>query len=137
MNENKELLLQRRSPKKKIGANKSSIIAGHIDVGEKPEEAALREIKEEIGLEFKNSDLNFVGVYKNEQKNNNCFSYTYLVKTDKKVNQMTMQEDEVSELMYISIDELEKRMKVQDEEISFVKKEHVKVAINKIKNEYV
>jgi len=137
MNEKKELLLQRRSSKKKIGANKLSITAGHIDMGERPEKAALRELKEEIGLEFKESELYFIGVYKNEQKNNNCFSYNYIVKTNKKIEQMTMQEEEVSELMYISIVELEKRMKAQDEEISFVKKEHVKVAINKIKNDYV
>ena len=97
--------------------------------------------KKKIAKEKKQKEMKEKGetemIASNEQKNNNCFSYTYLVKTDKKVNQMTMQEDEVSELMYISIDELEKRMKALDEEISFVKKEHVKVAINKIKNEYV
>lgn len=135
MNNKKELLLQRRSPKKEVGANKLSITAGHIDVGESPVEAALREVREEIGLKLISSDLNFIGIYRNVQKNNHCFSYTYLVRTNKGVEQMTMQEEEVSELMYISIDDLEKRMKEQDEEISFSKKDYVKEIVSKIKCE--
>lgn len=46
INENGEVLLQKRSPKKKQGANKwSTSCAGHIDIGEKPIQAAIRELK--------------------------------------------------------------------------------------------
>lgn len=137
MNENKELLLQRRSPKKKLAPNKLSITAGHIDVGESPEEAALREVSEEIGLKFNLSDLIFIGVYSKEQKDNCCFSYNYLVKTDKSIKQMTMQEEEVSELLYISIDDLQKRMETQDEELSFSKKEYARATLEKIKKDHM
>lgn len=136
INEKNELLLQRRSPKKKVGANKLSITAGHIDVGEEPEEAALRELGEEIGLYIPIEELNFIDVYVNERENNKCFSYTYIVKTNKTIKELVMQEDEVSELIYISIGDLEHRIDIQDEEISFVKKAYIRLILEEIKNNY-
>lgn len=131
--EEKKLLLQRRSSKKKQGANKFSITAGHVGINEKEIIAAQRELYEEIGIECEEEELKLIGIYKNEQENNNCFSYTYLVKTNKEIKDMKMQEEEVSELKYISIEELEDRIQKVDEEITFVKKPHIKLALEKIK----
>lgn len=133
MNEKNELLLQRRSSRKKQGANKFSITAGHVGINEKEILAAKRELHEEIGINFDEADLKLIDIYKNEQENNNCFSYTYLVKTNKKIKDMKMQEEEVSELKYISIGELEDKIRKMDEEITFVKKPHIKLALEKIK----
>lgn len=133
VNEEKKLLLQRRSSKKKQGANKFSITAGHVGINEKEIIAAQRELYEEIGIECEEEELKLIGIYKNEQENNNCFSYTYLVKTNKEIKDMKMQEEEVSELKYISIEELEDRIQKVDEEITFVKKPHIKLALEKIK----
>lgn len=137
LNEKNEFLFQRRSSKKKRGANKLSITAGHVDVHEKEIMAALREIKEEIGLEFKEEDLNFVGVFKSEHEGNMCFSYTYLVRTNKKIADMIMNEDEVSELKYMTIEELDKKIATQDEEMPLLKKPSVISALEKIKKEFV
>lgn len=133
INEKNELLFQRRSPKKKLAPNKLSITAGHVDAKEPEIAAALREINEEIGLHFKEEDLNLLGVFKNQQEGNHCFSYTYLVKTNAKIEDMTMQEDEVSELKYITIEELEERIKNKDEEMPLAKKPLTKVTLEKIK----
>lgn len=46
---------------------------------------------------------------------------------------MTMQEDEVSELKYISVKELEDKIKKGDEEIPLVKKSLTKLTLNRIK----
>ena len=137
MNEKNELLLQRRSAMKKTGANKFSLTAGHIGVGECAILGAVREIHEEIGLEVKENDLILLDVYKNEQEHNNCFSYTYLLKTNKKIEEMTIQEEEVSELKYITIQELENRLDNMDKEINFVGKPLIRLALNKIKQEYI
>lgn len=137
MNEKNELLLQRRSSNKKYGANKFSITAGHIGVNEKEILAAIRELKEEIGLDFNESDLKPIDIWRNEQENNNCFSYTYLVRTNKKIEDMIIQEEEVSELKFISIKELENRIKSEDREITFVKKPHIKIVLEKIKSEFI
>jgi isopentenyldiphosphate isomerase len=133
MNEKNELLLQRRSSKKKQGANKFSITAGHVEVNEQEILAAIREAKEEIGLDFSQNELKLIDIYRNERENNMCFSYTYFVKTNKKIEDMTMQEDEVSELKFISIEDLEDKIRNQDEEIPFVKKPYIKLIIEWIK----
>lgn len=70
--------------RKKSAPNKLSITAGHVGVKEKETLAALREIKEEIGLNFNENDLKLLGVFTNKQENNYCFSYTYLLKTSVK-----------------------------------------------------
>lgn len=137
LNEKNEVLLQRRSPLKKTGANKFSLTAGHIETGEKEIKAALREIKEEIGIDITENELILLDIYKNEQKNNNCFSYTYLLKTNKRIEDMTMQEEEVSELKYITIEELEKRLDNMDPEINFIGKPIIRYALEKIKNNYL
>ena len=91
LNEKNQILLQRRSLFKKTGANKFSLLAGHIGVGEKQISAALRELYEEIGIKAEEDDLIMLDIYKNEQDNNNCFSYTYLLKTKAKIEDMVMQ----------------------------------------------
>ena len=133
MNNNREILLERRSPKKKNGANKLSVVAGHVDKDETESIAALRELDEEIGLKYKENELIFLGVYRLEQDKNKCFSYTYLLITDKKIDDMIMQEDEVSELKYITIEELEKRIEIKDEELPLVKRPYIKDLIEKIR----
>lgn len=137
LNEKNQVLLQRRSPLKKNGANKFSLLAGHIGTEEKEIDAALRETKEEIGLEIKENDLILLDIYRNEQNNNNCFSYTYLLKTTAKIEDMVMQEEEVSELKFISIEELEERLDKMDKEINFIGKPIIRYAIDEIKNNYL
>ena len=60
MNENGEVLLQKRSATKKSNPNKWGITAGHVDAGEEPLEVAKRETLEEIGLELKDNDMEFL-----------------------------------------------------------------------------
>lgn len=54
MNDKKELLLQKRSATKKSHPNFWDISgAGHIRAGETVTEGAIRELKEELGVEVK------------------------------------------------------------------------------------
>lgn len=133
VNEKNELLLERRSPNKRQGANKLSIVAGHVDVKEEEILAAKRELSEEVGLNVNIDELKLIGIYKNDKENNKCFSYTYLVKTDKKIDEYILQEEEVSDVKYITIEKLEERIRELDEEISFVRKASVKLILDEIK----
>ena len=122
VNNRNEILLQKRSALKKQYPNKYAICAGHIDIGEQPIEAAIRELYEETGIKVIANELEMIGLFKNEQSNNNHYKYTYLIKTNKEINDMTMQEEEVSELKYITIKELEEMIANQDENLTFSKK---------------
>ena len=133
MNEKNEILLQKRSANKKQYPNKYAVCAGHIDVGEKPEMAAIRELEEETGIKIAIDDLIAIDVFKNKQNENNHFKYTYLVFTNKKIQEMTMQKEEVSELKYITLKELEDMIINEDEMLTFSKKYYAKIILKFLK----
>ena len=108
-NEDGEILIQKRSPLKKTGANCwTDSSSGHVDEGEGYDEAAHREMFEEIGI---TTDITFLGKFLIvEQKNgkdyrffNQCYTGTITKNTPIKI-----QEEEVSEAKWISIEEVKK-----------------------------
>lgn len=124
MNDIGEVLVQKRAASKKQAPNKWGITAGHIDVGEEPDIAILRETYEEIGLELDKTDIDFLFVKKIEKKfsddwYNNHFKYFYFTKTDKKISEFKVQKEELSELKYITIEELEEIVKNKDDNYTF------------------
>ena len=80
MNDKKELLLQKRSATKKSHPNCWDISgAGHIRAGESVIEGAIRELKEELGIEANENDLRFIDIVKSTKilktKNLDMFIY--------------------------------------------------------------
>lgn len=51
VNDKQQVLLEKRSHKRKYNPDKWELIGGHVIAGETLEFAALREIKEEIGID--------------------------------------------------------------------------------------
>lgn len=134
INEKNEILIQRRSPLKKQYPNMLSITAGHIDLNETPINATLREIEEELGIKnVKANELISIGIFKAKNINNYHFKYVYLLKTNKKLEELTMQESEVSELLYIKLEELENMLKIPNNDITFAKQYYTPIIIKKIK----
>lgn len=75
-NTNGELFLQKRSATKDVQPNKwDSSVAGHIDLDETPETAALREASEELGLS--GLDLHYITKYIIETDRERELSYCY------------------------------------------------------------
>jgi isopentenyldiphosphate isomerase len=61
LNSEGELLIQRRVPTKDSHPNKWTMSAGgHVSAGQSITEAALREMREEIGLEVREEDIEFL-----------------------------------------------------------------------------
>jgi len=110
INENNEILVQKRAATKKLCPNKWALCEGHIDSGEDEMSAAIREVKEEVGLNINKEDLISIGIEKSskirEKIINNKFKYIYLVKTNTKLEDYKIQYEELSELKYLSINEL-------------------------------
>lgn len=123
INEKGELLLQKRSASKKQAPNKWGICAGHIDTGETPENAIVREIEEEIGLQVSINELKEIYISKKSGKHNNRFQYTYVLKTNKKIEEYKIQYEELSELKYITLAELKMILETKDSDYTF--SEHI------------
>ena len=113
INSKGEILMQKRSHLKKSNPNGWGCSAsGHIDAGENIITGALRELDEEIGVEVTKDDLRFIGtVYEDYETNNMIIKHiaeVYLIHKDIDINELTLQEEEVSDAKYYTIDEAEK-----------------------------
>lgn len=105
INDKNEVLLEKRSPNKKYSPNKWGLCGGHVSAYEGLEEAALREGKEELGLEISLNKLHPFG--KREfilDQTNSYFIYSYYVKSNLKENEFILQKEEVSEVKWVNID---------------------------------
>lgn len=134
INEKNEILMQRRSPLKKQHSNMLAITAGHIDLNESPINATLREIREELGIkDVKVDELIPIDIFKAKNINNYHFKYVYFLKTNKKLEELTMQKSEVSELLYIKLEKLESMIKMPNSDITFAKQFYTPIIMKKIK----
>ena len=113
INDKKELLLQKRSATKKSHPNCWDISgAGHIRAGESVIDGAIRELKEELGVEVEEKDLEYIATIKSTKNPKNMeFGYVYLLKCNNQVEEYIFEDNEVSEVKYVYFEELEKMVK--------------------------
>lgn len=128
MNNKGEILIQKRASTKKQNPNKWGLTAGHIDAGESIENAISREILEELGVEIKDfSKIKITKIqekHKNSNTINNYFSYVFFAKVDYDIKDYTIQKEELSELKYITLEELEEIVKNKDDNYIFSKRDN-------------
>ena len=121
VNDKDEILLQKRSPNKDSHPNMWDISsAGHLTAGDDSLSGAIREIKEELGVDILPSQLTLIGTRKSSSKPkatfiNNEFNDVYLLQLSLNLDKIILQEDEVSEVKYIPIDEFRHMIKTEDE----------------------
>jgi isopentenyl-diphosphate delta-isomerase len=107
------LLLQKRGLSKQTYPGFWDVsVAGHVSAGETILEGALREVKEEIGLDIKQTDLRLLDVRKNTNRFENgiidCeFQHVFLAKLDTAVSNLKIQEAEVDAVRLFSFEELQ------------------------------
>lgn len=107
MNSKGELLIQKRSKEKRLYPNLWSITSGGTDSGETTLDTAYREVKEELGINLKPEELELMMSY----KRNHDFVDVYLARKDVKLEEITMQKEEVSDVKWVSKEELEELIK--------------------------
>lgn len=107
INDDNEILLQRRCATKDSNPNMLDISsAGHLQAGDNSQDAAIRELKEELNLDVTKDELVFIKTIKNSLKYtetfiNNEFDDVYIVRTNKKIDDLKYQTEEISEIMYV------------------------------------
>lgn len=116
INSKDQVLLQRRSAKKKLWPNMWDITGGgHVLTGEFGFQAIIREMKEELGIDLEKNDITFIGsAISTDIKaglTDNHFNEYYIVKKDIDESKLILQEEEVTEVKWISKDEIIKRIK--------------------------
>ena len=116
VNSKEEVLLQRRSTNKKMWPNMWDVTAGgHVLAGEFGFQAVIRELKEEIGISLNKTDITFIGsaISTNIKGDltDNHFNEYYIVTKDVDETKLRLQEDEVTEVKWVSKDEIINRIK--------------------------
>lgn len=90
--------------------------------GESPVKGALRELAEELGINARPEDLQYITTFKTaatpgDSIVNNEFEDIYLLKTNKTVAEMVRQEEEVTEIFYVTRAEFKKMVESRDPEL--------------------
>lgn len=103
INENDEILLQKRSRFKRVNPSKWGICGGKVDLGETLLEAGIRETLEEIGIFLNKEELKFLSMDTNEK----AHFTVYYVRKNVDLKECKLQEEELEEVKYFKIEELE------------------------------
>lgn len=129
MNDDNELLLQKRSEKKKSNPNCWDISgAGHIMARESVIDGAIRELKEELGIEVNEKELQYIATIKSTKNPKNMeFQYVYLLKCNKRVEEYIFEDNEVSEVKYVYFKDLEKMVADKIEGLLIHEEEYIKL----------
>ncbi len=134
INGKKEILLQRRCKDKDSFPNMLDVsCGGHLSAGDSSLVGAIREIKEELNLDISKNDLEFLTTLKHtinykEDFLNNQFEDIYILKKDIKLEDMSYQEEEISEIIYFSykdfinmINNKDRELIIREEEFEILK----------------
>lgn len=124
VNSKKEILLQKRSGQKIMSPNKwTTATSGHLSAGDSSIEGAIRELGEEIGLQAKAEELQYLFTVKettvNEEKHvlDNEIIDVYLMKKEVAIEELKLQEEEVSDAKWFSYDAFQKMVLESDENL--------------------
>lgn len=96
-----KLLLTQRHPDKKAGGL-WEFTGGGVLAGETTKQAAVRELKEELGISIEEAELSLLDVYQHK----NYFMDIFVVKKDMDPKTLVLQPEEVVDAKWVSHEEL-------------------------------
>ncbi len=104
MNDKNEFLIQKRALDRKIFPNMWSLTAGAVDSGETSLEGAIREAKEELGIDINKENTELMLSI----KRSNSFLDVWLTKQNVNLRDIVVQKEEVSDVKWVTKEEFEK-----------------------------
>ncbi len=109
VNEKKQILCQKRSLKKDRGAGLWEVtVAGHIGPDDNYYSGAVREVREETGLDISVDDLTLVKIYKDHESRE--YRGVFHCKLKAEIHEIVREEDEVDEVKLIHVNTLKKHL---------------------------
>lgn len=134
VNDKGELILQKRSHEKQTNPDMwTTSTSGHLSAGDIPLTGAIRELNEEIGLQVNEAELEYLftikehTVHRNGELINNEIIDVFLISKNVNIKDLKLQEEEVSEIKYISIKEFEEMVTTNSKELVQHKELHKKL----------
>ncbi|MBP3900980.1 MAG: NUDIX domain-containing protein [Blautia sp.] len=121
-----DVLLQKRSRNKdSFPGMYDTSSAGHIPAGEEPLPSALRELKEELGIEAGPEDLRYAGMFHGQYEKefhghvfrDNEIARVYVYDRPVAAEELTLQESEVEEVRWFDLEEVWQEIQTSRERI--------------------
>ncbi|MBD3304476.1 NUDIX domain-containing protein [Candidatus Woesearchaeota archaeon] len=127
VNSKGELLLAKRAATKTQDPNRwGPAVAGTVDKGESYEQNIIKEAEEELGL----TGIEFQKGPKTRVKGRyNYFCQWFILKTDKDINELRIEKDEVSEIKWWTKEELKEQLKANPELFVSSMKQHINAMV--------
>jgi isopentenyl-diphosphate delta-isomerase type 1 len=114
------ILLQKRSKKKDVDSGKfDSSVGGHTSYGETYKQTAIRETKEELGINIKEKNLIPIGKTFHNIKKEREIDMNFIVKTNLIPDKIKFNTNEVSDVFYIDVEKVKKMLR--DDKNQFTK----------------
>ena len=132
MNDDQELLVQKRNPMKKTFPNLWAISsAGHVMAGESSVESGLRELKEELDIDAKPEELEYLFTIKRVQPYRDSyirvFDDVYLLRRNLDVRKTKLQVEELTDIKFVYYEYLNSIFKNGDTSYVPYTEEHEKL----------
>ena len=102
INSKNKILIQKRSPLKRLDPNVWAMTGGSVILGENSLKTIIREAKEELYIDINTDNLKLITRF----KTGNVWIDTYILKCDYEISKMKFQEDEVSDARWATWEEI-------------------------------
>lgn len=107
INSKNKILIQKRSPLKKLEPNVWAMTGGSVILGENSLKTIVREAKEELNIDIDESNLKLITKF----RTGNVWIDTYILKCNYDISKMKFQEDEVSDAKWATWEEIDDLVK--------------------------
>lgn len=121
LNDYGQILLQKRSRNKKNYPNMWALCTGHVEKNEDVQDAAIRELKEELGIDVSIKELHSFANGKFDIINKNSSTYFFCIKCNLKEEKFIIQKEELSQVKWFDIIDVVSMIKNNDEIIVYSK----------------
>lgn len=102
VNNKGEILIQKRAANVRTKPNMWATTGGSVVAGEDMYTGAMRELKEELGIEVEREDARLLSIMERP----NRFRSVWMVKTDKEISELSLQKEEVADVKWATADEI-------------------------------